>query len=263
MNGLGKQTFIKYKENQLLILHSKFNRKTIDISIKIQGIKLKTTDKVKYLGILIDHTLSWDNHINEISIRLSKPNDILSKLRHFVPLSTLISVYYAIFYSHLNYSILVWSLTTKANLEKIDKLQNKSIRIINFLDFREHIIYFFYKNKIIKFYDIIQYNQVQLAYQYNKSNLPTQIMELFHLSRDITSHNTHAHCNKALFIPSIKSSSCGKLALKYMIPYKYNKFLRDHPSISEIHSMYAIKKKAKFNLSDELYQLINLFRFFF
>ena len=230
------------KKTKLLIFHSKFNRKTIDISIKIQGIKLKTTDKV-YLGILIDHTLSWVNHINELNIRLSKANGILSKLRHFVPLSTLISVYYAIFYSHLNYSILVWSLTTKANLEKIDKLQKKSIRIINFLDFREHTINFFYKNKIIKFYDIIQYNQVQLAYQYNKSNLPTQIMELFHLSRDITSHNTRAHCNKALFIPSIKSSSYGKLSLKYTIPYKYNKFLRDYPSLSGIHTMYAIKEK--------------------
>ena len=80
--------------------------------------------------------------------------------------------------------------------------------------------------------------------------LNPQIMELFHLSRDITSHNTHAHCNKALFIPSIKSSSYCKLSLKYMIPYKYNKFLRDHPSISRIHNV-CNQKKAKFNLSDE------------
>ena len=73
-------------------------------------------------------------------------------------------------------------------------------------------------------------------------------MELFRLSRDITSHNTRAHCNKALFIPSSKSSSYGKLSLKYMIPYKYNKFLIDHPSISGIHTMYAIKKKADINV---------------
>ena len=118
---------LNIKKTKLLIFHSKFNRKTFDISIKIQGIKLKTTGKVKYLELLIDHTLSWDNHISELSIRLNKANGIHSKLRHFVPLSILIPVYYAIFYSHLNYSILVWSLTTKANLEKIDKLQKKSI----------------------------------------------------------------------------------------------------------------------------------------
>ena len=120
---------LNIKKTKLLIFHSKFNRNNFDISIKIQGVKLKPTDQVKYLGLLIDHTLSWDNHINELSIRLSKANGILSKLRHFVPHSTLISVYYAIFYSHLNYSILVWSLTTKSNLDKIDKLQKNVLEL--------------------------------------------------------------------------------------------------------------------------------------
>ena len=60
---------------------------------------------------------------------------------------------------------------------------------------------------------------------------------------EISSHNTHAHCNKALFIPSIKSSTYSKQSLRYMIPYEYNKFLRDHPIISDIHKMYAINKK--------------------
>ena len=105
---------------------------------------------------------------------------------------------------------------------------------------------------MIKFYDI-QYNQIQLAYLYNKSNLPAQIMELFHLTSDISSHNTRAHCNKALFIPSIKSSTDGKHSSRNMIPYEYNKFLRMHPIIPDIHTMYAIKKKIKLNLYDELY----------
>ena len=235
---------LNIKKTKLLIFHSKFNRNKFDISIKIQGVKLKPNDQVKYLGLIIDHTLSWDKHINELCIKLSKANGILSKLRHFVPPSTLISVYYAIFYSHLNYSILVWSLTTKVNLEKIDKLQTKCIRIINFLDFRDHTINFFHKNKIIKFYDIIQYNQVQIANQYNKCNLLTQIMELFQHTSDISSHNTRAYSNKALFIPRVESSTYGKHSLRYKIPFEYNKFIRDHPSISDIHTMYAIKKKV-------------------
>ena len=67
-------------------------------------------------------------------------------------------------------------------------------------------------------------------------------MELFHLTSEISSHNTRAHCNKALFIPRIKSSTYGKQSLRYTIPYEYNKFLKDHPIISDIHTMYAIKK---------------------
>ena len=125
--------------------------------------------------------------------------------------------------------------------------KKKCIRIINFLDFRDHTINFFHKNKIIKFYDIIQYNQVQIAYQYNKCNLPTQIMELFQHTSDISSHNTRAYSNEALFFPRVESSTYGKHSLRYKIPFEYNKFIRDHPSISDIHTMYAIKK------NDEIY----------
>ena len=65
------------------------------------------------------------------------------------------------FYSHLNYSISVWSLTTKSNLDKIDKLQKKCIRVINFLDFKDHTINFFHKNKvyqILTLFNITKYN---------------------------------------------------------------------------------------------------------
>ena len=67
-------------------------------------------------------------------------------------------------------------------------------------------------------------------------------MELFHLTSEMSSHNTCAHCNKALL--SIKSSTYGKQSSRYTIPYEYNKFLRDHPIISDIHTMYATKKKV-------------------
>ena len=82
----------------------------------------------------IDNTLSWSIHINEF-IKLSKANGILSKL--FVPKSTMISVYYAIFYSDLNHESLVWSLTTQFNLEIINKSQKKCIRIMNFSGFQD------------------------------------------------------------------------------------------------------------------------------
>ena len=59
---------LNIKKTKLLIFHSKFTRNNFDISIKIQGVKLKPTDQVKYLDLLIDHTLSWDNHISELSV---------------------------------------------------------------------------------------------------------------------------------------------------------------------------------------------------
>ena len=50
-------------------------------------------DRVKYLGVLIDNILSWKNHIDSITLKLSKTIGLLSKIRHFVPFYTLVSIY--------------------------------------------------------------------------------------------------------------------------------------------------------------------------
>ena len=74
-----------------------------DISIKIQNVKIMPSNYVKYLGVLIDENLSWDQHVKDLSNKLSRANGIISKLRHYAPKSAVLSVYHAIFYSHMIY----------------------------------------------------------------------------------------------------------------------------------------------------------------
>ena len=93
--------------------------------IKLLGKRLEPSTSVKYLGIHIDRNLSWDCHIKEMNAKLSRTNGILSKLRHYVPKKTMLSVYHALFYSHMTYGRLVWSLTTQKNLDSIFMLQKK------------------------------------------------------------------------------------------------------------------------------------------
>ena len=79
------------------------------MSIKLDGCKLDPFENVRYLGVYIDNFVSWDFHISRLSNKLSRANGILSKLRHLTTKEILLSVYYAIFYSHMIYGCLVWS----------------------------------------------------------------------------------------------------------------------------------------------------------
>ena len=116
-----------------LIFQCKY--KNIDYSktsTKLNGIRLLPSAHVKYLGIFIDNNLSWDTWDTiQLSIKLSQTNGILSELRHFTPLSSLISVYYSLFYSAVTYGCSVWSLTKMLNINKINILHRKYISIIN------------------------------------------------------------------------------------------------------------------------------------
>ena len=70
--------------------------------------------------------------VTQLSKKLSCANGVLYKLRKYIPKETTTSVYYSIFYSHLIYACQVWSLTTQKNLNIINILQKKCLRIINF-----------------------------------------------------------------------------------------------------------------------------------
>ena len=120
---------------KLLIFKSKYNKNQYqDVIIKLLGMRLEPSTSVKYLGIHIDHNLSWDYHNKEMNAKLSRTNGILSKLRHYVPKKTMLSVYYALFYSHMTYGSLVWSLTTQKSLDSIfvTKKKYQTHKLCNF-----------------------------------------------------------------------------------------------------------------------------------
>ena len=54
------------------------------MKIKLNGKRLYTANSVKYLGIKIDENLNWHKQINNVAVKLSRANAMLSRVRHFV-----------------------------------------------------------------------------------------------------------------------------------------------------------------------------------
>ena len=61
------------------------------IFINFNGVRLNPVDHVKYLGMYIDKYLNWNQHIRELSKKLSQANGILSKLRYNASIEVCIS----------------------------------------------------------------------------------------------------------------------------------------------------------------------------
>ena len=176
-----------------------------DITIKFNGIKLTPVDYVKYLGIFIDKYLSWNYHIMQLSKKLSIAIGILPKLRYNAPIETCLHVYYAIFYLHLTYGCNVWGLTSNKNLNEIEILQRKCIRIITDSDFRSPKNHLFIKHKILKVREILDLNQLQLTFNYLDKSSPSNLNNLFKSNDEI--HTYHTRFN--FYIPSVDTSICG------------------------------------------------------
>ena len=87
-------------------------------TIKINKKAIKEKESIKYLGVLIDSTLSWKHHILNISKNISRAIGIMYKLRPFLPLKVTRNVYYSLVYSHIIYAIAAWGSAFKTDLKR-------------------------------------------------------------------------------------------------------------------------------------------------
>ena len=105
----------------------------------------------------MDEYLNWSPYINHLSQKLVKANAMFCKLWHFVNVTTIKSIYYAIFHSHLSY-VCTASGQNLNSKHHLNLLQKKAIWIISFAFFDAHTLPIFAKLNIIKFPDIISFS---------------------------------------------------------------------------------------------------------
>ena len=236
---------LNVSKTKLLFFRSKNKTLPLNINIKIQGKRIRSLSHVKYLGIFVDEHLSWNCHAKELSNKLSRANGIISKLWHCAPKSAVLSVYYALFYSHMTYASLVWSLTSKGNLDQITILQKKCIRLINFTQYNSHTTTLFATDKLLKFEDIITTNKLKLVQDFKLKALPDDLCNLFRLNSTVHSYCTRSVTNKWFFVPAINSTSNGINNLKYSVPVTSNTFSISNPKLCEINNSPKLKNFLK------------------
>lgn len=195
-------------KTELIIFHQP-NKQYNNISIKINNFKLQPVKFVNYLGVSIDETLSWNKQIEILSTKLARANGILSKLRHYAPLHVCVSVYYSIFYSHILYGCIVWSFTSKSNLDSIFKLQKKMIRIITFSDYFAHTNPLFVQLNLLKTDDIFKAELLKFMYDLSSERLPAVFNDFFNKNKNLHSYETRGRSNDHFHIPSVQSSKFG------------------------------------------------------
>ena len=106
-----------------------------DILLKINGNPLERCTSYKYLGIVMDDKLKWDDHIDYICKKISKGCGALVKMRHCASLELLREIYYALIYSYIRYGITVWGNASESTLNPLRVLNHRAAHIMTFAPF--------------------------------------------------------------------------------------------------------------------------------
>jgi hypothetical protein len=62
--------------------------------------------EIKFLGLIIDDTLSWKQHVEQVISKMSTACYALRNIKHVVPLDTLKVIYFAHIHSIISYGII-------------------------------------------------------------------------------------------------------------------------------------------------------------
>ena len=161
-------------KTELIIFRDPRKKIHHDVKIKINGKKLIPIKFVKYLGIYIDKHLNWKTHQAEIASRLSRANGMLCKIRHFVNFKTLKMIYFGIFSSILMFGSQIWGQQNDV-VKRLQVLQNKALRIINFQPPFVSATPLFKNCEILKLSDSVNLQNFLFAHDSLNNRLPTSL----------------------------------------------------------------------------------------
>ena len=99
-------------------------------TISIDGTLLTRVFSYPYLGVELDHALSYDKHLDNVVNKTTQKLYIFRKIRRFITVPTAVTIYKQMILPLLEYCSILFNSGKKSKLEKVDRVQSKCIRVI-------------------------------------------------------------------------------------------------------------------------------------
>ena len=163
------------------VIFRPYNKKLKYITtLKIDKKVIAEKSHIKYLGIIIDSSLIWKQHLYNISIKISRSIGILCKLKNILNQNMLINLYYSLIYSHIVYCIQAWGNAGETELNHILILQKRLITGI-------------VKLRILKIKDIYSLQISKFSFNSVNNNIITNFQNWFKLNCHVHDYRTRSN----------------------------------------------------------------------
>ncbi len=202
-----------------IILSNKNPYKNHNNQITIEGHTCDWSTSIKYLGLHIDSSLSWNDHIHKIKCKISPLIKQFSRIRPYLTSDLALTFYSSLIRPKIEYASSTIYNMSASNSKILETLQNRSMRIIdsckpltnsNYLRCKLNIPSLASRRKYLYLLDYhkLKHNTVPTITN-NFSEVPTY-------GRTLRSHSTNKE-----FIPRA-NKSVGQRALHYLGPRTIN-----------------------------------------
>ena len=121
---------INAKKTKIMAFGSRSKVKKCDrAKITLNGVKLKLVPSYKYLGMVLDSTLNYTNHISATIRTVQHKLAILGKVKRYLHNDVALKIYKTMLLPYLDYADVIFSKAKSTELDKLQRLQNRSLRL--------------------------------------------------------------------------------------------------------------------------------------
>lgn len=177
------------------------NKNIGNLNLFINNTKIARVVSCKYLGVNIDELLSWKIHIDYIYKKLVKFSGIFYKLRGIVPVFCLRKLYFSFVQPYILYGIEVYANVRSSALNKLHKLNNKLLRILQDKKLRTPVNHLYTAYNILPITLLHEMKILTLVHKFIHHNhlLPDIFKTYFTDNSAIHSHNTRRRIDLHFF----------------------------------------------------------------
>ena len=98
--------------------------------LKINNQKIPQVHSTKFLGVIIDDKLSWEDHVSHLENKLKSSLVMIKRIMKYIPKLHYMKLYHSLFLSHLTYGISCWGGIPHYKLQKLFVIQKRCIRLL-------------------------------------------------------------------------------------------------------------------------------------
>ena len=210
------------KTNFMIIKSARKKDMPVNIQIRKNDGTIHSLDRqdhIKYLGIIIDDSISWKYHISYICSKISRNIGIISQLRHYLSVKQVRQIYFNLIYPFISYAILAWGSTYNSHLQKVQIKQNHVATLIFFATTHGKDVKS--AHSLLNLLDILTVHNVyclhalKFTHLWHKGFLPNIFCDIFQYASSIHSYNTRYATQQNLYKPRIRTNT-GKQMISFV-----------------------------------------------
>ena len=210
-------------KSEILLIHSKFKKLPLSCpqSILMGKSELTFSSEARNLGVIFTDTLDLNKHINNVCRSAYCEIRRISSVRHLLSVDDTKQLVCSYVLSKLDYCNSLLCNLSKANINKLQKVQNSAARLIFRIKKYDHITPYLRELHWLPIYWRIQFKISLLCFKsFTDPKFPSYISELldiYHPKRCLRSSSD----NRLLNIPKC-NTTFGKRSFSYSAPSTWN-----------------------------------------